>query len=178
MDTSASVATVVVNLPADATLFVDGDKVPMTSSTRSFRTPQLQAGRDYFYTMKVEAVRNGEKVEKTSRLIVRAGETARADFGDLSDAVAVTREAPAKIVVKLPAEAKLFVDEVACNLTSDTRSFETPKLEAGKKYAYTLRAEMVRDGETVKAERKVVMTAGEAVTVRFDDLGAVRTASR
>lgn len=177
-DNTASVATVVVNLPTDAKLFVDGERVPMSSSTRSFRTPQLQAGRDYFYTMKVEAVRDGAAVEKSARVIVRAGETARADFGDLSDAVALTREAPAKITVKLPSEAKLFVDDVACNLTSDTRNFETPKLQSGKKYSYTLRAELPRDGRTIKAERKVVMTAGEAITVNFEDMAVVRTASR
>jgi uncharacterized protein (TIGR03000 family) len=149
-ETPAAAATVVVSLPADAALFVDGDRVPMSSTTRTFKTPQLQGGRDYFYTMKAEMVRNGEKVEKSTRVIVRAGETARADFGDLSDAVAVSREAPAKITVKLPAEAKLFVDDIACNLTSDERTFETPKLQSGKKYGYTLRAEMVREGRTVR----------------------------
>jgi uncharacterized protein (TIGR03000 family) len=171
---------VIVSLPAEAKLFVDGEQVPMNTSTRSFQTPALKPGQDYFYTMKVEAVRNGEKIEKSTRVIVRAGETARADFGNLSDAVPVktTSEAPAKITVQLPADAKLFVDDKLCTLTSDTRTFETPKLETGKKYGYTLRAEAARDGKTVQAVRKVVMTAGEAVTVKFDDLGVLRTASR
>lgn len=171
-------ATVVVSLPAEATLFVDGDRVPMTTATRTFQTPPLSPGQEYYYTMKAEAVRNGEKVEKSTRVIVRAGETARADFGDLSEVAKTTRDAAARITVKLPADAKLFVDDVACTLTSDTRTFETPKLDAGKKYGYTLRAEAVRDGQTVTATRKVVMTAGEALTVQFEDLGSVRTASR
>ena len=103
LDTSASVATVVVNLPTDAKLFVDGERVPMSSSTRSFRTPQLQAGRDYFYTMKVETVRNGETVEKSTRVIVRAGETARADFGETSLVAVQSRPAASDVVVERPA---------------------------------------------------------------------------
>jgi len=173
-------ATVVVNLPAEAKLFVDGERVPMTTAVRSFKTPGLRAGQDYFYTMKAEILRDGVKTEKTARVIVRAGETARADFGEMAEGVAVqtTREAPARITVKLPADAKLFIDNVACELTSDTRTFQTPKLEAGKKYGYTLRAEAVREGKTVNSTRKIVMTAGEALTVKFEDLGSVQTASR
>src|SRR5262245_28498571 len=46
----------------------------------------------------------------------------------------------ARITVRLPADAKLFVDNAECPLTSAVRTFATPKLEQGKKYYYTLRA--------------------------------------
>jgi uncharacterized protein (TIGR03000 family) len=179
----ATQATVVVKLPGDATLFVDGERANLTSETRSFVTPALEADRDYVYTMKVEATRNGEVVSRTERVLVHAGRTTRVDFGDLN-AKAVAKsaqdavEAPARITVKLPADARLFVDDVACPLTSTERTFETPRLEAGRRYFYNMRAEVVREGQTRTQTKRVEVLAGLPVSVNFSDLGAVQAASR
>jgi uncharacterized protein (TIGR03000 family) len=179
----ATQATVVVKLPADATLFIDGERANLTSDTRSFLTPALEAERDYVYTMKVEATRNGEVVSRTERVLVHAGRTTRVDFGDLN-AKTVARsvqdaaEAPARVTVKLPADARLFVDDVACPLTSAERTFETPRLEAGRRYFYNMRAEVVRDGQTRTQSKRVEVQAGLPVSVTFSDLGAVQAASR
>jgi uncharacterized protein (TIGR03000 family) len=94
---AANQGQVDVKLPADARLFVDGEAVPMTGESRTFQTPALESGRQYYYTVKVEAVRNGEKVSKTERVIVTAGRTARVDFSDLAGT------APARVTVELPA---------------------------------------------------------------------------
>ena len=51
----------------------------------------------------------------------------------------------ARLTVKVPEDARLYVDGVRCPLTTDTRTFDTPELEAGRKYSYTLKAEVVRD---------------------------------
>src|SRR5207302_2379797 len=40
--------------------------------------------------------------------------------------------APARVTVRLPAEARLWVDGVACPLASETRTFATPQLQAGQ----------------------------------------------
>jgi uncharacterized protein (TIGR03000 family) len=179
----ATQATVVVKLPTDATLFVDGERANLTSDTRSFVTPALDADRDYVYTMKVEATRNGEVVRRTERVLVHAGRTTRVDFGDLSvKAVAKSpqdpAEAPARITVKLPADARLFVDDVACPLTSTERTFETPRLEAGRRYFYNMRAELLRDGQTRTQTKRVAVESGKPVSVDFADLAAVQAASR
>jgi uncharacterized protein (TIGR03000 family) len=179
----ATQATVVVKLPADATLFVDGERANLASDLRSFVTPALDGDREYFYTMKAEATRNGEVVSRTERVLVHAGRTTRVDFGDLS-AKTVSRsaqdpaEAPAHITVKLPPDARLFVDDVACPLTSAERTFDTPRLEAGRRYFYNMRAEVVRDGQTRTQSKRVEVLAGTPVTVNFNDLGAVQAASR
>jgi uncharacterized protein (TIGR03000 family) len=76
--------TVVVNLPADAKMYVDGQQANLSSPIRSFTTPQLQPGRDYFYNIKAVAYRNGETRVQSARVVVRAGQTARVQFGDLS----------------------------------------------------------------------------------------------
>jgi uncharacterized protein (TIGR03000 family) len=169
-------AQVEVKLPADARLYIDGEAVSLDKG-RVFQTPALEPGRQYYYTMKVEAVRDGETVSKTERVIVAAGRTVQADFTSLGG-VAAKAAAPARVTVELPADARLFVDDVNCPLTSEKRSFETPKLQPGQKYAYTLRAEVVRDGKTLSKVRKVEMQAGGSVNVKFDDLDTLQAASR
>src|SRR5437660_8606136 len=57
--------------------------------------------------------------------------------------------APATIVVSLPAEAKLTIDGNATRSTSARRVFTSPALEMGQEYVYSLRAEIIRDGEIV-----------------------------
>jgi uncharacterized protein (TIGR03000 family) len=89
-------------------------------------------------------------------------------------AVAV-KSAPARITVQLPADAKLFVDNTPCPLKSDRRSFQTPALEQGRKYYYTLRMEVERDGQTMVRSQRVVMTAGQEVNVQLGDSQLAQT---
>ena len=86
--------------------------------------------------------------------------------------------ATARITVRLPAEAKLFVDGVPCPLTSDLRSFESPQLPMGKEFYYTLKADLVRNGQSYSESRRVTFAAESNVSVTFGNLQPLRTASR
>ena len=66
-------ATIVVHLPADARLAIDGHPTRSTSATRSFITPALERGRLFHYTLKVDFVRGGETVTLKKVVAVRAG---------------------------------------------------------------------------------------------------------
>lgn len=92
LDTQAEVnsATIVVNLPANARLTVDGQPTAQTSSTRTFVTPPLQPGRDFHYTFRAELNQEGRPVTATKEVTVRAGEETRVRL-DPSDA-GVTRK--------------------------------------------------------------------------------------
>jgi uncharacterized protein (TIGR03000 family) len=76
--------------------------------------------------------------------------------------------APATIVVSLPAEAKLIIDDRTTVSTSAVRTFATPVLEAGKEYYYTLKAEVVRDGQTVTTTERVAVRAGQTSRISLD----------
>ena len=90
----------------------------------------------------------------------------------------VSTPAPAHVVVKLPDDARLMIDDTACPLTSARREFNTPDLNPGQAYYYTLKAEVVRDGRTKADSRRVVVEAGRTTQVEFKDLEAVQSASR
>jgi uncharacterized protein (TIGR03000 family) len=84
----------------------------------------------------------------------------------------------ARITVKLPEDAKLFVDGVLCPMASATRSFDTPKLNAGQSYHYQLKAEVVRGGKTTTVNRRIDFEAGQSIAVEFSNLPRLQTASR
>ena len=67
-------ATVVVNLPADARLTFNGVPAEATGATRTFKTPVLDAGREYEYMLTVEVLEGGSIRSAKKRVVVRAGE--------------------------------------------------------------------------------------------------------
>lgn len=75
-------------------------------------------------------------------------------------------EAPATLIVHVPSGARLTIDDQPTNLTSERRTFVSPPLQPGSDYAYTLRAELPRDGQTVT--RRVIVRAGEQTEVRLE----------
>ncbi len=72
----------------------------------------------------------------------------------------------ARVVVHVPADAKVWVDQVACPLSGTTRAFNTPTLLPGAQYAYTIAIETASGG---RQERRVTMSAGRTVEVDFRD---------
>ncbi len=80
-------ATLFVDLPADATLTVDGTATTSTTSSRMFVTPPLQGGRTYHYTLTAQVMRHGHAQTVTRAVAVRAGEQTRVRL-DIPDGAA------------------------------------------------------------------------------------------
>jgi len=159
-------------LPAGALLFVNGKQL---DAAPEFLTPDLEPGQDYRYEFLVKLTQDGKEVTRVKQVTIRAGAVVRVAYEDMSPAdKAETRQVkesrPAHISVRLPEDARLYIDGVFCPLTSDTRAFDTPKLEPGRKYLYVSRAELARDGRQRSETRRVIFRAGEQVTVNFEDL--------
>lgn len=79
----------------------------------------------------------------------------------------VSRSATAKILVRLPADALLIVDGKSTVSTSPIRTLVTPALAVGTTYVYSMRAEVVRDGQTVVEHQQVTVRGGATSTVHF-----------
>jgi len=97
--------------------------------------------------------------------------------GDSADADDTDTAIKSRVTVKVPEDARLWVNGVFCPLTSGTRSFETPAVEPGRLYVYTIRAEVIREGRRRSESREVVFEGGKPVTVKFDDPISVVTAN-
>jgi len=175
-------ATVIVQLPAEASLYVDGQLSKLTSDNRTLISPVLQTGQDYVYTLKAEVMRDGKPVTASKEILVRAGGTTRVRFESLNPPPVAEAPAesgtPSRVQVRLPENARLYADGVRVQLNKSTSSFETPKLRPGMKYFYILKAELERDGRTLSQSREVVVESGKQVDVDFSNLTALSTAQR
>jgi uncharacterized protein (TIGR03000 family) len=67
-------ATIVVNLPEDARLTIDGNPTTSVTDRRVFVSPSLATGRDFHYTLKAKVTRDGEPMTVEKTVTVRAGE--------------------------------------------------------------------------------------------------------
>jgi uncharacterized protein (TIGR03000 family) len=85
---SGLTATVMVELPADATLTIDGEATSSTSATRVFQTPDLEPGQTFHYTLRAQVECDGQVQTVTRRVEVRAGEQTRVSLPLPATAVA------------------------------------------------------------------------------------------
>jgi uncharacterized protein (TIGR03000 family) len=77
---NAAPATIVVSLPAEAKLMVDGNATTSITERRVFVSPALERGMEYSYTLTAEVVRDGKTETRTEKVAVRAGEETRVNI--------------------------------------------------------------------------------------------------
>jgi uncharacterized protein (TIGR03000 family) len=92
-EAALSRAKLIVEVPADAKLYIDDQPMKTTSARRVFSTPALEPGQAYYYMVRVEVMRDGKVQSDTRRVIVRAGEEIRADFNRLEPTPTVAANA-------------------------------------------------------------------------------------
>jgi len=85
---------------------------------------------------------------------------------------------PAQIVVTLPADARLTIDDGATQSVGTTRVFRSPPLPQDHSYSYTLKAEFVRDGKTVSVTKTAAVSPGKDTLVSFDEIPQRSVASK
>jgi uncharacterized protein (TIGR03000 family) len=75
-------ARLIVDLPADANLYIHDHAMDTVGARRSFLTPPLKAGQTYYYLLRVDITREGKVQSETKRILVQAGDTVQASFGE------------------------------------------------------------------------------------------------
>jgi len=83
-------ARILVQVPDDAKLYIDGNLMRTGSSNRVFQTPVLQTGKTYYYDLRVEVVRDGQTVVQEKQVLLRPGQEVSAAF-DLTNAPATAQ---------------------------------------------------------------------------------------
>lgn len=68
-------ATITLNVPADAKVFVNDYQTKSTGPVRQFASRNLMPGFDYEYKIRVEIVRNGQILEANRIVVLRSGQT-------------------------------------------------------------------------------------------------------
>lgn len=102
-----------------------------------------------------------------SPFIPNAGVLGGTDFGSTLP-MPQMQDMAAHIDVIVPdANAVVWFDGVQTSSQGTTRHFNTPALQPGGNYAYTIRAAWTQQGQAMSAERVVRVSAGAATVVDF-----------
>jgi len=73
-------AFVLVQVPTEAQVWLDGRQGKQTGPSRTFRTPPLEPGVEYEYDVRARWPAEDRLVDRTRRVKVRAGARAEVDF--------------------------------------------------------------------------------------------------
>ncbi len=91
-----SKATISLDVPEDAKVYIDGHLMKSAKSHREFVSPELKDSENYYYTIRVVVVRNGKTYEETNKIHVRAGEKTIGSFARLGEESLTTSPSFAK----------------------------------------------------------------------------------
>jgi uncharacterized protein (TIGR03000 family) len=79
--------------------------------------------------------------------------------------------------VSLPPDATLQVDDMPTSSTSGSRVLVSPELPPEKTFSYTLKATIMREGQSITSTKQVAVKAGQETLVTMD-FPALTTARR
>ena len=72
--------SLLVQVPTDAEIWLDGVKTNQTGTSRRFESPALQAGGVYTYEVRARWTEQGRAVEQSQVVLVHAGDQVRVNF--------------------------------------------------------------------------------------------------
>jgi uncharacterized protein (TIGR03000 family) len=160
-------AMLVVEVPADATVYVNGTKTKSQGAVRRYLSRGLTAGQKYEFVVRM-ATDAGKETTKVVSLT--AGQRSSVSFK-------AAIEAPkTSVTLRVPADAKVWLAGSATASMGDVRTFETSSLPAGKSWkGYEIRVATVVDGQERTVSKVIDLAAGDVVDLTLDP--AARTAS-
>jgi uncharacterized protein (TIGR03000 family) len=172
-------AFLTVKVPAEAKVFVNDRPTTSTGTDREYVSHDLAPGARYNYNIRAEFERDGKTVVENKSIQLTAGQTASLDFVGTEVQTADNADTRTTLIVRLPADAKLFLAGRETQATGDVREFSTTRLPNGSEWQkYEIKAVIERDGHEEVREQTIQLAAGESreVTISFDKIA--ETASR
>jgi uncharacterized protein (TIGR03000 family) len=91
LDVPANKALIVVSLPADARLYLNGVLTQSRGAVRTFFTPEIQTAAAFSYTVRVEWAQQAELISQTREVTFQGGQEIRVSFGPQGNAVQIVQ---------------------------------------------------------------------------------------
>jgi len=165
-------ATVNVQVPGEAKVFVNGMATTSTGAFRRYVSNGLEPGYSYTYELRAEIVRDGKTVTDVKSIKLKAGENANVNFSfEKGDNQIAKEPVRTSLTLHVPADAKVYLSGNPTQLAGGVREFATTKLCAGEKWNdYVVRVELQRDGQVLSKEQTVSLNGGDnkQLTIDFD----------
>ncbi len=153
-----------VSVPADAVVYVNGKQTTSQGEYRQYVSRGLESGFKYTYEVRVVYQRDGETIDETKSVELRAGGIAGVDFPfHANQQVATT------LKLNVPDGAKITLSGVEMKDSEGSlRTFTTHKLAAGESWSgYRVEVSIERDGRREHQNRSITLNAGDEQELTF-----------
>lgn len=172
LDGESGTALLSVNVPASARVFVNGRPTSSTGALRRYISRGLQPGMSYTYEVRAEATINGETVEETQVVQLRAGDTARLEFR-------LQPKPETTLTLRVPSDARVKLAGNETSSTGEVRVFRSRALADGQEWPnYKVEVTVERDGRMITKEESITLKGGESRTLEFQFDSAQSVAAR
>lgn len=175
-------ALLVVELPKDAKIFVNGSKTAATGSVRRFLSRGLAEGKDYEYVIRMVVDRDGTVSEEMKVVSLSAGSRKSVSFTEQSLSNSTGSRSNVEktsLTLHVPADAKVWLAGNETTSQGATRLFETASLRAGQTWKnYEIRVTTVVDGQEQNVSKTIDLAAGSTIEMSLDSNGSLAAGPR
>ena len=157
--------TLTVDVPRDATLFVNGARTSSAGVTRTFVSRHLESGLNYTYHVRAEISRDGVVIEDSKSVTLQRGERSHLSFTFPQPQVETV------LTVRVPEEARVFLAGRESESTGTARTFRTRALAPGEAWEnYHIRVTLERDGKLLHEDRRITLRSGDTMVLNFSKI--------
>jgi uncharacterized protein (TIGR03000 family) len=157
-------ALLTVSVPKGAQIFVNGSSTRSTGEKRRYVSRNLNPGYAYTYEVRAEMEVNGEMVERTKTVRMKAGQT-----HDLAFNFDVLPAPETVLTLNVPEDADVYLAGNKTRGNGKVRTFRTTKLADGQTWNdYTIRVTVNRNGQELSKEERISLNAGDSRELTID----------
>jgi uncharacterized protein (TIGR03000 family) len=168
---------IVVEVPEDAMLLVNGRETNLSGSVRNFVSAGLSDDEQYDYTISMRVTRGGKVEEQTRTVSVSGGQRHVVAFAapaapatPLPETVAVTTS----LTLRVPEGAKVWIEGQPTVKEGAVREFQTSALQAGETWeGYEVKVALVVEGRPIEMTKRIDLIGGKAIDLTVDPAAAL-----
>ena len=170
---------IVVEVPEDATLLVNGHATSLSGTVRNFVSAGLADDQQYDYAISMRVTRNGKVEEQTRTVSVSGGQRHVVAFdGPVIPPAAEALVVNTALTLRVPEGAKVWIEGQPTSKEGAVREFRTSSLQAGEAWdGYEVRVAMMVDGREWSETKRLTLVGGKDVDLTIDPSASLASSS-
>lgn len=166
-----STAILTLEVPEDAAVYVNDQKMKTKGAKRSFVAKNLRYDRPNTYEIRVVTIENGEELTQTKVIDLTPDRDSRLAFDFEREVLPVT-----SLTLRVPENAKVRLAGVETESVGGLRYFYTNTLDDGQVWSdYEVEVQWEENGETIVKTQTVELMGGSPLQLQFGEETAEMT---
>ena len=165
-------ALLVVEVPEQAKVFINGKETTTTGTVRNFISRGLTTDKKHTYVVRMVVEKDGKPTEKTKTVALAVGQRETVSFTAAANPPLEEIKpaaTPTSLTLRVPANAQVWLQGRLTTTAGTVREFETETLRDGESWDdYDIKVVSEVNGRPWTATRRVTLTAGHDLDLTID----------